>query len=66
MDRLNNLSDILASNSLSLTGALSNVEDTDMVQAAMDLQLNQTAYQATLSVAAMIMQPSLLDYLTTA
>jgi flagellar hook-associated protein 3 FlgL len=64
--RLNNLSDILASNSLSLTDALSNVEDTDMVQAAMDLQLNQTAYQATLSVAAMIMQPSLLDYLGTA
>ena len=63
VDRLNNVSDMLSGNNLSLTDALSNVEDTDMVDAAMNLQLNQTAYQATLSVAAMIMQPSLLDYL---
>ena len=66
VDRLNNVSDMLSGNNLSLTDALSNVEDTDMVDAAMNLQLNQTAYQATLSVAAMIMQPSLLDYLGTA
>jgi flagellar hook-associated protein 3 FlgL len=66
VDRLNNVSDMLSGNNLSLTDALSNVEDTDMVDAAMNLQLDQTAYQATLSVAAMIMQPSLLDYLGTA
>jgi flagellar hook-associated protein 3 FlgL len=63
--RLNTVSDTLSGNNLSLTEALSNVEDTDLVDAAMNLQLNQTAYQATLSVAGMILQPSLLDYLGT-
>jgi flagellar hook-associated protein 3 FlgL len=64
--RLNTVSDTLSGNNLSLIEALSNVEDTDLVDAAMNLQLNQTAYQATLSVAGMILQPSLLDYLGTA
>jgi flagellar hook-associated protein 3 FlgL len=61
--RMNSVNDQLLDTNLTLTDALSNVEDTDIVHAAMNLQLDQAAYQATLNVGAMIMQPSLLDYL---
>lgn len=63
VQRMNNVASQLLDTNLSLTDALSNVEDTDIVQAAMNLQMDQAAYQATLNVGAMIMQPSLLDYL---
>jgi flagellar hook-associated protein 3 FlgL len=63
VERMNNVNIQLLDSNLTLTDALSNVEDTDIVQAAMNLQMDQAAYQATLNVGSMIMQPSLLDYI---
>jgi flagellar hook-associated protein 3 FlgL len=65
VDRMNNVNDQLLSTNLTLTDSLSNIADTDMVNAAMNLQLDQVAYQATLNVGSMVLQPSLLDYITT-
>ncbi|KPL07589.1 hypothetical protein AMJ86_03945 [bacterium SM23_57] len=63
VQRMENVTNQLLGTNLTLTDALSTVEDTDIVEAAMNLQMDQAAYQATLNVGAMIMQPSLLDYL---
>jgi flagellar hook-associated protein 3 FlgL len=43
--------------------ALSDIENVDVGQAAMDLQLAQVAYQASLGATARVIQPSLLDFL---
>lgn len=48
---------------LRLTSSLSEVENTDMVKATVDLQLQEVAYQAALSATSRVMQPSLLDFL---
>jgi flagellar hook-associated protein 3 FlgL len=42
---------------------LSDTEDLDVVQAITELTAQQSAYQASLSVSAKIIQPSLIDYL---
>ncbi|KJS30387.1 MAG: hypothetical protein VR64_17020 [Desulfatitalea sp. BRH_c12] len=42
---------------------LSRTEDTDIAAAAIDLKIQETAYQSTLATAAKIVQPSLIDYL---
>ncbi|MFC8923841.1 flagellar hook-associated protein FlgL [Cellulosimicrobium sp. NPDC057127] len=39
------------------------LEDADIAELAIDLQLKQVAYQATLSIGASLLQPSLLDYI---
>ena len=49
--------------SLRLTSSLSEIENTDMVKATVDLQLQTVAYQAALGATAKVMQPSLLDFL---
>lgn len=49
--------------SLRLTSSLSELENTDMVKATVDLQLQTVAYQAALGATAKVMQPSLLDFL---
>ncbi|KHL02397.1 flagellar hook-associated protein FlgL [Sinomonas humi] len=41
----------------------SGIEDLDLGQAALDLQLQQTNYQAALAVTARTLQPSLMDFL---
>lgn len=46
-----------------LTNALSEVENTDLPKATVDLQMQQVAYQAALAATARVMQPSLLDFL---
>jgi flagellar hook-associated protein 3 FlgL len=46
-----------------LTAQLSDVEDIDLPKTIIDLQLQQTAYQAALAATAKIVQPSLADYL---
>ncbi len=51
------------SNGLSLTERRSNLEDADMIEAIMNLQSFETAYQASLSSSAKIMNLSLVDYL---
>ncbi|MCA5895146.1 flagellar hook-associated protein 3 [Isoptericola sp. NEAU-Y5] len=41
----------------------STIEDVDLAELAIDLQLKQVAYQATLSIGASILQPTLMDYI---
>ncbi len=46
-----------------LRTSLSNVENADLAQVIVDLQMQQTAYKASLAVTARVMQPSLVDFL---
>jgi flagellar hook-associated protein 3 FlgL len=48
---------------LSLASRLSDVENTDLPKATVELQLQQVAYQAALAATAKVMQPTLLDFL---
>jgi flagellar hook-associated protein 3 FlgL len=48
---------------LSLEARRSGIEDIDLGKAALDLQLQHTAYQAALAVTAKVLQPSLVDFL---
>jgi flagellar hook-associated protein 3 FlgL len=48
---------------LGFTGLLADVEDADMTKVITELATRETAYQAALSSAASIIQPSLLDFL---
>ena len=48
---------------LNLTSSLSEIENTDLARATVDLQLQEVAYQAALGATARVMQPSLLDFL---
>lgn len=57
LERLNGKQDDAA------TIALSKVEDTDFLKAAMDLSIQSNAYQAALSASAKIIQPSLMDFI---
>ena len=50
-------------NVLSLSTTLSGIEDIDLPKTIMDLQLQQTTYQAALSATAKVLQPSLMDFL---
>ncbi|MEW1955621.1 flagellar hook-associated protein FlgL [Terrabacter sp. NPDC080008] len=47
----------------SLTSRRTAIEDVDLGQAVLDLQLQQTAYQAALAVTAKVLQPSLTEFL---
>ena len=48
---------------LDLTTSLSEVENTDLPRAMVDLKMQEVAYQAALASTARVMQPSLLDFL---
>ncbi|WP_426242291.1 flagellin [Nocardioides sp. LHG3406-4] len=48
---------------LSIKTSLSEVENTDLPKALMELKLQETAYQAALAATARVMQPSLIDFL---
>jgi flagellar hook-associated protein 3 FlgL len=48
---------------LSIKNSLSEVENTDLPKALMELKLQETAYQAALASTARVMQPSLLNFL---
>ncbi|MCW2772621.1 MAG: flagellar hook-associated protein 3 [Nocardioides sp.] len=48
---------------LGLTSSLSEVENTDIVRATVDLKLQEVAYQAALGATSRVMQPSLMDFL---
>jgi len=50
-------------NSLSLTERRSNIEDADIIEAIMNMQSFETAYQAALNSTAKIMNLSLVDFL---
>ncbi|WP_439690826.1 flagellar hook-associated protein FlgL [Curtobacterium sp. SP.BCp] len=49
--------------SVALEGRRSDVEDKDLAKAVLDLQVQQTNYQAALAVTAKVLQPTLMDYL---
>ncbi|MGQ9511814.1 flagellar hook-associated protein FlgL [Thermodesulfitimonas sp.] len=48
---------------IDFSGLLSQIEDTDMARAIMDLKNQENSYRATLSVGARIIQPTLVDFL---
>jgi flagellar hook-associated protein 3 FlgL len=48
---------------LSVTAQLSDVEDVDLPKTIMDMQMQQTSYQAALAATAKVIQPSLIDFL---
>ncbi|WP_144758867.1 flagellar hook-associated protein FlgL [Curtobacterium sp. 9128] len=53
----------LKSSSVDLETRRSSIEDKDLAGAVLDLQVQQTNYQAALAVTAKVLQPTLMDYL---
>jgi flagellar hook-associated protein 3 FlgL len=47
----------------SVSSQLSDIEDVDLPKAIMELQIQQTSYQAALAATAKVIQPSLIDFL---
>ncbi|MCH5185068.1 MAG: flagellar hook-associated protein FlgL [Oscillospiraceae bacterium] len=62
-NRLDYMSERYADDSLTLEDRRMNIEDIDMAETISDLKYAQVVYQATLQANAMILQPSLLNYL---
>ena len=62
-NQLERAADTNLGNRTSLETRRGAIEDVDLAELAIDLQLKQVAYQATLSIGATLLQPSLLDYL---
>lgn len=61
--RVERASKVAADSQLSLTSALSEVENTDLAKATVDLGLQEVAYKAALGATSRVLQPSLLDFL---
>ncbi|MCS6582450.1 MULTISPECIES: flagellar hook-associated protein FlgL [Curtobacterium] len=55
--------DSLKSAAVSLESRRAAIEDVDLAKAVLDLQVQQTNYQAALAVTAKVLQPTLMDYL---
>lgn len=55
--------DSLTSAAVSLENRRAGIEDKDLGKAVLDLQVQQTNYQAALAVTAKVLQPTLMDYL---
>lgn len=49
---------------ISLTETMSKLEDIDLAEAVMNYKNQENVYQAALATAAMVLQPTLIDYLT--
>ncbi len=62
--RLNTLSDSLFNQEITMTSELSEQEDADLVELTTQLTLEQNAYQAALNVGSMIIQPSLVNFIS--
>jgi flagellar hook-associated protein 3 FlgL len=62
-NRLETKENVIANLKLTLTEQKSNIEDVDLAEAATDLALQETAYQAALSATSSIISISLVDYL---
>jgi flagellar hook-associated protein 3 FlgL len=63
-DRLTTATNRLQQTEQSTTQLLSNVQDADMTQVMISFSTQQAAYQAALRAGAQIIQPSLMDFLT--
>jgi flagellar hook-associated protein 3 FlgL len=61
--RVENARSVANDATLTLTNALSGVENVDLAKATVDLGLQTVAYQAALGATAKVLQPSLLDFL---
>jgi flagellar hook-associated protein 3 FlgL len=61
--RVETMKDRNSSDALTMRQNLSNVEDTDMAQAVMELQMQEVAYQSALAATSRAIQPSLVDFL---
>jgi flagellar hook-associated protein 3 FlgL len=62
-NRVESMQNAAASKLVTLTDQLSANEDIDLPKTIMELQLQQTAYQAALGSTAKVIQPSLMDFL---
>jgi flagellar hook-associated protein 3 FlgL len=61
--RMDDAASVNSAQSLSLQAKLSETEEVDLPKTIMELQMQQTGYQAALSVAAKSLQPTLADFL---
>jgi len=61
--RMDDAASVNASQSLTLQAKLTDTEDVDLPKTIMELQMQQTGYQAALSVTAKSLQPTLVDFL---
>ena len=61
--RMETAASVNTGQALSLKTQLSNTEDVDLPKTIMELQMQQTGYQAALQATAQAIQPTLLDYL---
>jgi flagellar hook-associated protein 3 FlgL len=62
-NRITQMKDSAQDRLLSVTSQLSDIEDIDLPKTIMDMQLQQTSYQAALAATAKVIQPSLIDFL---
>ena len=62
-NQLERATDTNADSQLALKTQRAGIEDADIAEIAIDLQLKQVAYQATLSIGSNLLQPTLMDYL---
>jgi len=63
VNQLSFMQDRLLAQEVNLTGELSEEEDADLIEVMTQLTLEQNAYQAALNVGAMIIQPSLVNFI---
>jgi flagellar hook-associated protein 3 FlgL len=61
--RMDDAASVNSSQGLTLQAKLSDTEEVDLPKTIMELQMQQTGYQAALSVTAKSLQPTLLDFL---
>jgi flagellar hook-associated protein 3 FlgL len=62
-NRMTQMKDAAGDRSLSVASQLSDIEDIDLPKTIMEMQLQQTSYQAALAAGAKVIQPSLIDFL---
>jgi flagellar hook-associated protein 3 FlgL len=62
-NRLETKANVISDFEVTFTEQKSNLEDVDLAEAATDLALRQTAYEAVLSATAKIISISLVDYM---
>jgi flagellar hook-associated protein 3 FlgL len=62
-NRIAHMRDSAQDRMLSVTSQLSEIEDIDLPKTIMEMQLQQTSYQAALAASAKVIQPSLIDFL---
>ncbi len=62
-NRIENAQSRILDDTATITGQLSEIEDMDLAEAALDMQMNESAYQAALAAFAQSTRASLVDFL---